>query len=189
MKALLFLTLVFSALATAQNCPTDSLKPLVGNYLGVASIVTFDSGKFALQRPKRFAPKSIHNESTFRLDDSDSCHKFHVKIDYLNPKWVETLTGRRVVREVQFDGQALDKEGQFTLATAGVLQGNLRVIDEKTFMATFDAPNPLNPQQITSCKEFISLTLDGKHIIRTIQCFDKKTGEFVQDRLTMEDFN
>jgi hypothetical protein len=190
MKAILILISTFSVMAAAaENCPTDILKPLVGSYSGVASIVTYDNG-FALQRPKPLAPKSIHSQSVFALDNSNPCHEFHVKIDYLNPKLVADLTGKQVVREVQFDGQSTGQEGLFTLSDNGTLHGHfLRVIDDHTFMATFDAPNPLNPSQQTSCKEFISLTTDGIHIVRTIQCFDSRSGGFVEDRLTLEKFN
>jgi hypothetical protein len=184
-----FLAMVVPIQLYAQeSCPTETLKPLVGSYSGFASIVTFKKGQFSLRRPKSFAPKSIANQSNFDLDPGDPCHKFHVKIEYFKPEWVAEITGKRTVRTVQFDGESAGQLDLFTLSTDGVPKGQLHVIDEKTFMATFDAPNPLNPEQLTACKEFISLTSDGRKIVRTIQCFDKQTGDFVQDRLTMENF-
>jgi len=107
----------------------------------------------------------------------------------LTPPWIAAITGQRIVREVQFDGHSTDQDDLFTLSKQGILQGHLKVIDCQTFMATFTAPNPLKPEQLTSCKEFISLTMDKKNIVRTIQCFDSQTGKFVEDRLTMEKFN
>jgi len=82
----IFLTILimFSVTAVAEGCFTDVLKALVGTYSGVAAIVTFEKG-FALQSPKPLAPQSIENESVFRLESSDPCHAFFVKIDYLNP--------------------------------------------------------------------------------------------------------
>jgi hypothetical protein len=184
-----FLILFFvSRVALASSCATDELKALVGSFNGVAAIVTVEDSNFKIRSPKPMAPTNIENQSSFALAKTRPCENFDLKIDYLNPQIVQFITGEAVAREVKFSGVA-ENDGSFSLLVNGVKKGDLHKIDGLTFMARFDAPNPLDANQQTFCKEFISLTPDLQQIVRTIQCFSKASRKLVQYRLVKEQRN
>ena len=87
--------------------------------------------------------------------------------------------------QVQFVGVAKEN-GDFLLTNEGETKGQLRKIDDATFLAEFTAPDPLHSQQQTFCREFISLASDRQHIVRTIQVFNPDRTQLVQYRLVKE---
>jgi hypothetical protein len=186
MKILKYLLLPLLAVGSVQAraCPTDRLESLVGEFTGVASIVTVDS-KFALRKPNPIASTTIANKSKFELAGTDTCNGFEITIDYLKPKIASVITGSSTAREVKFLGSAED-DGTFTLSNNGEKKGHLRQIDDHTFLAEFVAPNPLDPKSQTFCREFITVNSDKNQIVRTIQVFDLSRTKLVQYRLVKE---
>jgi hypothetical protein len=182
---LMFGALLLSQASLANTCATDDLQPLVGRFTGAASIVTAEENKFELRRPKTLAPTTIKNRSVFSLEQNDPCAQFTITIDYLKPELVGKLTGNSLARRVSFNGVA-EIDGTFSLYANNVKKGQLKKIDDETFFASFFAPNPLNPNEQTFCKEFISFNRSKTEVVRTLQCFDTTRERLIQYRLVKE---
>jgi hypothetical protein len=182
---LMAIVMMLANSALAASCATDDLRALVGKFTGAASMVTVDNGEFHMRRPKTLAPTTILNRSVFSLDRENPCEQFKITIDYLKPKLVGELSGQPIAREVTFNGVA-ENDGTFTLYAGDVKKGQLRKIDDETFFAMFEAPNPLKPTEQTRCKEFISLSRSKTQVVRTLQCFDLEMENLIQYRLVKE---
>lgn len=132
---------------SVMDCPTTQVKSLEGTFKGVLAAVTFGGESQPLQ-------------NITEVQTITSCTSFDFDIHYSNP-----LTGEET-RQVKFSSLWDESKGVFIMS-GPVIQGQLRVIREGQFLASFETSFAGSQAH---CEEMMTVTNGSQQLMRSVQC-------------------